>query len=485
MRALSLNCCGLGNPQTVNELHDVMKKEGPNLVFLMETRLSVNCLEWLRVRLRICGCLGVDRHGHGGGLALLWDSSVSVNIESYSDHHINAEIVASDGILWRFTGFYGYLETTLCHRSWSLLKHLHSLSVVSWMVLGDFNEISELDEQVGRLDRNANQMAAFWEALADCSLLDMGFRGPLFTWSNKRENEALVRARLDRGVSTSAWMLLFPATTISHLVVASSDHMGLLLDTTGVPTRYPIIRRRQKQFRFEKAWLCELGCEAVIAMAWEIQLVGTAMYCVVEKIKHCRINLLQWSQSHVRVTPRLIESKSQQLQELEMQPVERYESGLINSLRCELNMLREKEEIMWRQRSRVGWLTEGDKNTKFFHECASQRRRTNTIQGIYDQYHVWQTEPKEIESVAVDYFNQIFTSSGPQAIDEVVAEVDGVVTVGMNFLGKKFRRLYFKCIHLKRQAQMVCLLYFFKNSGMWLVVMCLMQYWIFLILVEC
>jgi carbamoylphosphate synthase small subunit len=32
----------------------------------------------------------------------------------------------------------------------------------------------------------------------------------------------------------------------------------------------------------------------------------------------------------------------------------------------------------------------------------------------------------------VDYFNRIFTSSNPQAIDEVVAEVDGVVTSGMN-----------------------------------------------------
>ena len=71
MRTLSLNCRGLGNPQTINELHGFVKKEGPNLVFLMETRLSSSSLEWLRVRLRMCGCLGVDHHGQGGGLALL------------------------------------------------------------------------------------------------------------------------------------------------------------------------------------------------------------------------------------------------------------------------------------------------------------------------------------------------------------------------------------------------------------------------------
>ena len=73
MRALSLNCRGLGNPQTVNELHDIVKKEGPNLVFLMETRIANSSLEWLRVRLRMRGCLGVERHGLSGGLALLWD----------------------------------------------------------------------------------------------------------------------------------------------------------------------------------------------------------------------------------------------------------------------------------------------------------------------------------------------------------------------------------------------------------------------------
>jgi hypothetical protein len=76
-------------------------------------------------------------------------------------------------------------------------------------------------------------MAAFREALTDCSLLDMGFNGPPFTWSNKREHHALVRARLDRCVVNSRWLHLFPGAILSHLIVASSDHMGLLLDSKG------------------------------------------------------------------------------------------------------------------------------------------------------------------------------------------------------------------------------------------------------------
>jgi hypothetical protein len=42
----------------------------------------------------------------------------------------------------------------------------------------------------------------------------------------------------------------------------------------------------------------------------------------------------------------------------------------------------EKEEIMWRQRSRIQWLAEGDKNTRFFHMWASQQRKKNRITEI-------------------------------------------------------------------------------------------------------
>jgi hypothetical protein len=84
------------------------------------------------------------------------------------------------------------------------------------------------------------------------------------------------------------------------------------------------------------------------------------MFRVIEKIKNCRVHLLQWSQAQVRLTPQLIETKSQQLQVLEQEAVTSYDGEAVKALRQELNILRAKEETMWRQRSRISWLAEGD-----------------------------------------------------------------------------------------------------------------------------
>ena len=220
---------------TVNELHGLVKLEVPKIVFLMETRLLVQKLEFLRIKFGMRCCFGVDRKRLGGGLALFWDDSVTVHVQSYFLFHIDVSVFQDEGVPWRFTGFCGHPETGLHSRSWSLLRRLQALSNRPWVVLGDFNEIEELDEKYGRADRGLSQMVGFREVLSDCALSNLGFIGPEYTWSNNREDAGLVRVCLDRGVAMQEWKGLFSQAIICHLTIVHSDHMGLLLDLVPGP----------------------------------------------------------------------------------------------------------------------------------------------------------------------------------------------------------------------------------------------------------
>lgn len=51
----------------------------------------------------------------------------------------------------------------------------------------------------------------------------------------------------------------------------------------------------------------------------------------------------------------------------------------LSRLEILLEKLLTKEEIHWKQRSSNNWLHEGDRNTTYFHNTATDRRRRNTI----------------------------------------------------------------------------------------------------------
>ena len=104
----------------------------------------------------------------------------------------------------------------------------------------------------------------------------------------------------------------------------------------------------------------------------------------------------------------------------------------VKTLRAEINLLLKKEEKMWRQRSRSIWLKDGDRNTKYFHGCASQRRRRNNIKGVRHHNGNWQENEDQVARVFLEYYRSLFTASDLRNIEETVAPIPQVVTPSMN-----------------------------------------------------
>ena len=73
-----------------------------------------------------------------------------------------------------------------------------------------------------------------------------------------------------------------------------------------------------------------------------------------------------------------------------------------------------------------------DKNSSYFHNRASQRYQRNSISELQDSHNKLVSRDENVSVMIVDYYKQLFTSSNPCEIEEVVQFTKKVVTVDMN-----------------------------------------------------
>lgn len=81
------------------------------------------------------------------------------------------------GVLWVFMDHlprWAGAHLGPCYVDWLM-------SSLPWVCVGDFNEILLQSEKEGGPARPMGQIMAFREALADCSLLDLGYSGNPYT----------------------------------------------------------------------------------------------------------------------------------------------------------------------------------------------------------------------------------------------------------------------------------------------------------------
>lgn len=93
----------------------------------------------------------------------------------------------------------------------------------------------------------------------------------------------------------------------------------------------------------------------------------------------CGVKLQKWNKKRFENVQRCIQKANLQLHQAQNFMQDPLQSEKLSRAWREVHVWIEREEMIWKQRSRVQWLREGDKNTKFFHTKASNRRKRNRV----------------------------------------------------------------------------------------------------------
>ena len=130
-----------------------------------------------------------------------------------------------------------------------------------------------------------------------------------------------------------------------------------------------------------------------------------------------------WNGSEFGNVGKKVAELQKKLEWLELQPLTPDMILSLKNARIELNCWIDKEDDISRQRSRISWLQSGDRNTRFFHEKASARYKKNFIDGLLDEDGRWLDGDEHVEELLLQYYERLFTSSGPTNFKEILEAI--------------------------------------------------------------
>ncbi|KAL5763254.1 hypothetical protein ACOSP7_019518 [Xanthoceras sorbifolium] len=182
-------------------------------------------------------------------------------------------------------------------------------------------------------------------------------------------------------------------------------------------------------------------CYSVICSAWGGFVSDTSGRGLRDKLVVCANRLENWSKVKFGSLRKAIDRKRCELNLL----YDRQQSEqVLNDIKLrerELESLLSKEELYWKQRSRVDWLLAGDKNSKFFHRRATARKKKNMISSLVDGRGIRRESEQGMSSVVLDYFSDLFKSIQPSSSDfSAVSSFleQGGRAISSRWAGKKF-----------------------------------------------
>ncbi|KAK4388550.1 hypothetical protein Sango_2461600 [Sesamum angolense] len=288
---------------------------------------------------------------------------------------------------------------------WDKLLELGQPMNMPWLILGDFNCVkSAIEKQLGATPT--------WYELkdfADCCLL-LG---------------------LNDAPTTGCYFTCPPGCLSVH-----SPSIVSILDP---PASQP------KPFRFFNMWADHQDFMATVENGWNLNVEGTAQFCLCRKLKALKghlkaFNNLHFSHISVRAKDANLALEDAQIQ-LESDAKNATIRDSVRELRKKAVFLVEVERHFYYQKAKLYFLKMGDRNMKLFHDMVKRNAAKSSILAIIKTDGTTITSAMEIGQEFVSYFTSLLGTEvptlpvdnavfnwGPKLSSELALELCRVVT---------------------------------------------------------
>lgn len=392
-----------------------VRKSGFQFGCIIETRVKENkAKRFLETIFPGWSYITNYEHNRLGRLWVTWGPGVRVTPCFQSAQLVTCSVLLEGMVEEIFCSFvYGFNLMEERRVLWTDLKAHQDSPIIRkspWIVVGDFNEIlNGVEHSRLNFPQDSLGMREFQDTAKYCSLLDMSYQGPRFTWCNKRDNGVICK-KLDRTLMNEVWLRSFPQSYCVFEAGGCSDHQRCRI----VIKKEVMIPR--KPFKFVNALVDISGFLSMVEEFWSetepLFNSTSALFRLSKKLKALKPKLKQLSRDQVGdIVKKTREAYKtlcgDQMKTLEDPTQINIEAESVSYRRW--IFLSNLEERVMSQRAKIHWLDVGDENNKSYHRAAKVREIRNSIREIKRVDGTVADNQEEIKKEAVEHFFNFLT----------------------------------------------------------------------------
>ncbi|XP_043697169.1 uncharacterized protein LOC122647945 [Telopea speciosissima] len=291
---------------------------------------------------------------------------------------------------------------------WRDVITLASNISIPWVALGDFNVVRQQSEKLGGDPVRQEAVDNFNSFIFDTDLIDLKWKGELFTWNNRQGGSSRVCCKLDRALVNLNWMDALRSSEATFLPPGLSDHSPAVVSILDGVNFGP------KPFRFFEAWIGRGGFDEVVIKGWDypVNMKLNPILRFAARLKNVKAELKKWNKDSIGDVFLAVKNATLELTHIQVSlAAHPNDSDLVileSKAKKKLWEALSTEEKFLKEKSRVKNIQLGDGNNSFFHKSMVCRQNRNHILEVHNERNEVIKEPNLIKMEAVSFYMNLF-----------------------------------------------------------------------------